>query len=140
VQSTGRSISEWRKSKTGGIGDSITLRPLLLLPPRDWLYKRCDNRFEIMMERGAVAEVEALLLRNLPQDAPVMRAIGVPEISAYLNGTLHRDEAIARGQIATRQYAKRQFTWFRNQAPKAWPRIDLEINNSNVGNFETIFQ
>ena len=92
------------------------------------------------MERGAVAEVEALLLRNLPQDAPVMRAIGVPEISAYLNGTLHRDEAIARGQIATRQYAKRQFTWFRNQAPKAWPRIELEINNSNVGNFETIFQ
>jgi len=140
VQSTGRSISEWRKAKTGGIVDSITLRPVLLLPPRDWLYKRCDTRFEMMMERGAVAEVEALLLRNLPQDAPVMRAIGVPEISAYLNGTLHHDEALARGKIATRQYAKRQFTWFRNQAPIAWPRIELEINDSNAGNFETIFQ
>ena len=92
-----------------------------------------------MMERGAVAEVEALLLRNLPQDAPVMRAIGVPEISAYLNSTLHRDEAIARSQIATRQYAKRQFTWFRNQAPLAWPRIELEINDSNTSNFEIIF-
>ena len=140
VQSTGRSISEWRKAKTGGVGDSITLRPLLLLPPRDWLYKRCDVRFEIMIERGAVAEVEALLLRNLPQDAPVMRAIGVSEISAYLNGNLQHEEAIARGKIATRQYAKRQFTWFRNQAPIAWPRIELEINDSNADNFETIFQ
>ncbi|OYY70452.1 MAG: tRNA (adenosine(37)-N6)-dimethylallyltransferase MiaA [Sphingomonadales bacterium 28-55-16] len=140
VQSTGRSISEWRKAKTGGISDAITLRPLLLLPPRDWLYKRCDVRFEMMMARGAVAEVEALLMRDLPQDAPVMRAIGVPEISAYLKGTLPRNEAITLGQIATRQYAKRQFTWFRNQAPPAWPRIESEINDSNIDDFEILFQ
>jgi tRNA dimethylallyltransferase len=49
-------------------------------------------------------------------------------------------EAIERGQIATRQYAKRQFTWFRNQAPTAWPRIIDEINDSNRRYFETIFQ
>lgn len=140
VQSTGRSIAEWRKAKTGGISDTITLRPLLLLPPRDWLYKRCDVRFEMMMARGAVAEVEALLSRDLPQDAPVMRAIGVPEISAYLKGALSRDEAITLGQIATRQYAKRQFTWFRNQAPPTWSRIESEINDSNIGNFEILFQ
>jgi tRNA dimethylallyltransferase len=93
-----------------------------------------------MMERGAIDEVEALLARNLPQDAPVMRAIGVPEISAYLKGTMSRAEAITLGKIATRQYAKRQFTWFRNQAPAAWPRIVDEINDSNRGYFETIFQ
>jgi len=112
VKSTGRSISAWRATKTGGISADICLRPLLLLPPRDWLYDRCDKRFEWMMEQGAIDEVEALLARNLPQDAPVMRAIGVPEISAYLKGTMSRAEAVTRGQIATRQYAKRQFTWF----------------------------
>ena len=140
VQSTGRSIAEWRKTKTGGIGAEIDLRPTLLLPPRDWLYQRCDARFAMMMERGAVNEVEALLARNLPQDAPIMRAIGVPEISAYLTGTMQYDEAVMRGQIATRQYAKRQFTWFRNQAAAEWPRIEEEINDSNMIYFEILFQ
>lgn len=140
VQSTGRSISDWRTTKTGGIGNAIALRPLLLLPPREWLYSRCDARFELMMELGAVAEVEALLSRNLPHDAPVMRAIGVPEISAYLSGDMQRNDAIVRGQIATRQYAKRQFTWFRNQAPPEWPRAIVEINDSNMANFEILFQ
>lgn len=140
VQSTGRSILAWRATKIGGISADIILRPLLLLPPRDWLYARCDTRFEQMMAHGAIDEVEALLARNLPQDAPVMRAIGVPEISAYLKGMMNRDEAIARGKIATRQYAKRQFTWFRNQAPADWHRANTEINDSNIGDFEIIFQ
>jgi tRNA dimethylallyltransferase len=140
VQSTGRSILAWRATKTGGISADICLRPLLLLPPRDWLYDRCDKRFELMMERGAIGEVEALLARNLPQDAPVMRAIGVPEISAYLKGTVSRAEAIKLGQIVTRQYAKRQFTWFRNQAPADWQRANAIINDSNMDKFEIIFQ
>lgn len=140
VQSTGRSISEWRKTKTGGIGADIDLRPMLLLPPRDWLYHRCDARFAMMMERGAVKEVEALLARNLSQDAPIMRAIGVPEISAYLTGTMQYDEAVMRGQIATRQYAKRQFTWFRNQASVDWPRMEEAVNDSNMHNIEILFQ
>ncbi|WP_409643804.1 tRNA (adenosine(37)-N6)-dimethylallyltransferase MiaA [Sphingorhabdus sp.] len=140
VQSTGRSIFEWRATKTGGIRKHITLRPLLLLPPRQWLYDRCDARFELMLERGAVREVEALLSRNLPQDAPVMRAIGVPEISAFLKGSIQRDEAVARGQISTRQYAKRQFTWFRNQAPGDWARVETAINDSNIDDFVIKFQ
>ena len=140
VQSTGRSILAWRATKTGGIYNDIRLRPLLLLPPRDWLYDRCDTRFEQMMERGAIDEVEALLTRNLPQDVPVLRAIGVPEISAYLKGTISRAEAIERGQTATRQYAKRQFTWFCNQAPADWQRITTTVNDSKIDNFEIIFQ
>jgi tRNA dimethylallyltransferase len=140
VQSTGRSISSWRATKTGGISADIILRPLLLLPPRDWLYDRCDKRFELMMERGAIDEVAALLARGLPQDAPVMRAIGVPEIAAYIKGTISRAEAITLGQIATRQYAKRQFTWFRNQAPTDWPRENAIVNDSNIDNFEIKFQ
>lgn len=140
IEGTGRSISEWRKIKTGGIAKDINLRPLLLLPPREWLYGRCDLRFEQMINDGAIQEVEALLAQKMPHDAPVMRAIGVPEIAALLDGSMSRSEAMERGKIATRQYAKRQFTWFRNQAPAEWPRMIDEINDSNRGNFEIIFQ
>jgi tRNA dimethylallyltransferase len=140
VRSTGMSILEWRKRMEGGIGDYIALRPVLLLPPRDWLHMRCDRRFEAMMESGAVDEVAALLARDLPCDAPVMRAIGVPEIAAMLACDISREEAIARGQAATRQYAKRQYTWFRNQSPADWPRLEKAINDSIIAEIETLFQ
>lgn len=140
VESTGRSIVDWRKEKTGGISGDIILHPLILLPPREWLYARCDARFDAMMTGGAVEEVEALLARGLPGDAPVMRAIGVPEISAMLSGEIDRQSACSLGKIATRQYAKRQFTWFRNQSPAEWPRWENEINYSNLNKIETIFQ
>ena len=140
IESTGRSIAEWRKEKTGGIGGQVALHPLVLLPPREWLYARCDARFDTMMDNGAIEEVETLLARALPTDAPVMRAIGVPEISAMLSGEITREEAVALGKIATRQYAKRQFTWFRNQSPNEWPRCEKEINDSNMDKIETIIQ
>lgn len=140
IESTGRSIADWRKVKAGGIADSVDLHPLILLPPRDWLYARCDQRFDYMMKNGAVSEVSALLARNLPTEAPIMRAIGVPEIAAMLAGEITSEEAIARGKIATRQYAKRQFTWFRNQSPTGWPNWQQELNNSMMDNIVTLFQ
>lgn len=124
VRSTGHPMVYWQDRPTGGIGTEIALHPLVLLPDRDWLYSRCDLRFERMVDGGALAEVEALLARKLDPALPVMRAIGVPEIAAMLEGELSRDQAIAAGQTATRQYAKRQYTWFRNQPPPDWPRAD----------------
>ncbi len=140
IRGTGVSILAWRNRMEGGIGGDVSLRPLLLLPPRDWLHMRCDRRFEAMMNGGAVAEVAALLARNLPRDAPVMRAIGVGEIAAMLAGAISREEAVARGQAATRQYAKRQYTWFRNQPPADWPRLEEVVNDSNIAKIETLFQ
>lgn len=139
MRSTGKSIVEWRKLREGGIGDAVELRPLLLLPPRDWLHARCDLRFEQMLERGAVDEVKALLALGLPAEAPVMRAIGVPEIAAMLRGAIDRDEALARGQAATRQYAKRQYTWFRNQSPDSWPRYAEVYSDSEFSKIERLF-
>ena len=121
--STGRTLAEWQKEKSGGIADQVVLRPLILLPPRDWLYARCDERFAHMVERGAIDEVRALLERNLNPDLPVMRAIGASELSAYMTGALTLAEAIAAGQQATRRYAKRQYTWFAHQPPDDWPRF-----------------
>lgn len=132
VRSTGRPIRDWQAELVGGIGHQIRLVPAVLLPPRAWLYDRCDRRFEAMMDADGLAEVDALLARNLDPDLPVMRAIGVPDITAFLSGTLSRDAAIKQGQTATRQYAKRQFTWFRNQPPPEWRRMEGELDNAKI--------
>lgn len=134
VRSTGRPLKAWQTERVGGIGDQIRLAPVLLLPPRDWLYDRCNRRFGTMMQADGLAEVEALMGRGLDPDLPVMRAIGVPDIAAFLSGTLSRDAATEQGQIATRQYAKRQFTWFRNQPPADWLRVEQELDIAIVDN------
>ncbi len=135
VLSSGEPLGHWQKQKVGGIGGSIRLHPLLLLPPREWLYQRCDLRLQDMIERGAQLEVAQLLERNLPENLPVMRAIGVAEIGDWLAGEIGKAIAVERAQTATRQYAKRQYTWFRNQSPADWPRIDPTLNN----NMDSIF-
>jgi tRNA dimethylallyltransferase len=140
IRSTGESIIAWRKIRKGGIGDTIDLRPLILLPPRDWLYDRCNQRFENMIEAGAIEEVAALRAANLPADTPVLRAIGVQELWALQDATLSRAEAIKLGQIATRQYAKRQYTWFRNQSPPAWPRHVEIYNDTKFTKIERLLQ
>ena len=123
VRSTGRPLGYWQQRMVGGIGDQVQLHPLILLPDREWLYKRCDLRFERMLRNGAIAEVDALMKRGLDPELPVMRAIGVPEIAEFVRscGGI-RFDVRATGQAATRQYAKRQYTWFRNQPPDHWPR------------------
>jgi tRNA dimethylallyltransferase len=123
ILSTGQTLAEWHGRRSGGIGNEVELKALVLLPPRDWLYARCDDRFARMVEQGAVEEVERLLGRGLNPNLPVMRAIGVPEIAAYLRGELSLAETVAAGQQATRRYAKRQYTWFSRQPPAEWPRF-----------------
>jgi len=129
VRSTGKPLSEWQRHKSGGIGRDIALAPMVLLPPRDWLIDRCDLRFGQMVDHGAVGEVEMLLARRLSAELPVMRAIGVPEIAAWLAGEIDRETMVERGRIATRQYAKRQYTWFSRQPPADWPSIAAIIDN-----------
>jgi tRNA dimethylallyltransferase len=123
VRSTGRTLKQWQAEKNGGIGDDVALSPLIVLPPRDWLNARCDARFETILSDEGIEEVRLLLARHLPALAPVMRAIGVREIAAFLHGETTRDAALTAGKIATRQYAKRQYTWFRRQPPEGWPRF-----------------
>jgi tRNA dimethylallyltransferase len=133
ILSTGRTLAEWHKERKGGIAGEVCLRALILLPPRKWLYARCDERFAHMIDRGAVAEAEALIARKLNPNLPVMRAIGVRELSAYLRGQSSLDQAIADGQQATRRYAKRQYTWFAHQPPQEWPRFREALDLDRLG-------
>ena len=125
VRSTGQTLKHWQQHLDGGIATQVALRPLILLPPRDWLIARCDRRFAAMLDHGAIEEVARLVERGLNPELPVMRAIGVREIAAGGD----RADMIARGQFATRRYAKRQTTWFSNQPPRGWPRFTTPLDS-----------
>ncbi len=132
IRSTGQPISAWQRSMSGGIGAQVHLAPLIVLPPRDWLYARCDARFESMIADGALDEVKALLARQLDPRLPVMTAIGVREIVSILADPGHSQAGKDRAQRATRNFAKRQYTWFRNQPPPEWGRIETQLNDENI--------
>jgi tRNA dimethylallyltransferase len=118
VAATGMTLSAWQaqqpREETGLAPESF-----VLLPPRDALYAAIDRRFAGMVAAGALEEVEALVARALDPELPVMKAVGVPELSAYLDGRIPLETAILQAQQASRRYAKRQFTWFRHQMPGA---------------------
>jgi len=130
--STGRTLADWQQKREGGIAGEIDLRPFITLPPRDWLYPRCDKRFAAMIDDGAADEVRNLLKRQLSSNLPIMRGIGVREIAAWLNGEMSREEAIAAGQQATRRYAKRQYTWFAHQPPVEWHRFHEPLDKDSI--------
>ncbi|MET0238298.1 MAG: tRNA (adenosine(37)-N6)-dimethylallyltransferase MiaA [Sphingobium sp.] len=135
VRSTGRPLHIWHAHMEGGIGDSIALHPVILLPDRPWLAERCDARFAAMIANGAVDEVRALLARSLPDSLPVMRAIGVPPIADWLAGRIDAAAMIERATMETRRYAKRQYTWFSNQAPPHWTRTGQNDYNDFTRQF-----
>jgi tRNA dimethylallyltransferase len=140
VRSTGRMLADWQQAKTGGIADEIDLLPMVLLQERAPLLARCDARLAVMFESGGIEEARAVLARtDLKPAAPVRMAIGVPEIGAMLAGSLTMQQALEAAQLATRQYAKRQNTWFRNQPPATWPRDVATETCVLLDHFETRF-
>jgi tRNA dimethylallyltransferase len=140
VRSTGKPLAHWHQQRVGGIADEVHLVPLILLPDRDWLGERIDRRFAGMLEAGR-GEAEALLARtDVPADAPVLRAIGVPELRALFAGETDVVQAVAAGALATRQYAKRQYTWFRRQPPAEWDRAEETETNARLARIETKFR
>jgi tRNA dimethylallyltransferase len=138
VRGTARTLADWQTDKVGGIGDTIDVRALILIPDRDWLNARIDQRFGEMADTSR-EEITALLARtDIPQDAPIRRAIGVPEIAALVRGETSKSDTIAAGSLATRRYAKRQYTWLRHQPPAVWTRTDTLDLPTRLQQFETI--
>lgn len=121
IEGTGRSLLDWQQDRGRALVDDATARRIVLLPDRGWLGERIARRFALMWDHGAIDEVRALLALDLDPMLPAMKAIGVREIAAFLEGSMAREEAMERSVIATRQYAKRQSTWFRNQLDESWP-------------------
>jgi tRNA dimethylallyltransferase len=132
IEATGQSLAEWQALK-GAPALTGDLSRYVLKPNRDWLVERIARRFHAMMERGALDEVRALKDGGLRPDLPAARALGVPQLLAHLEGGLSLGQAVEQAIAATRQYAKRQMTWFRHQMPD-WTVIE----RSEVGEMADI--
>ncbi len=125
IDSTGKSIVDWQNQDKGqaliGGGE---VKKILLMPQRSQLHSRINERFEKMVSMGAIEEVKQFLTLGVDPALPVMKAIGVPQFSRFLTGETSLDEAIEKAKAATRQYAKRQSTWFNNQFGNDWQRLE----------------
>ena len=119
LRATGRGMAAWQAETPPPLLPLSRAQPVLLEAPKDWLTPRIDRRFRRMVEGGALDEAR----RNAPDwrpDLPSAKAIGAAELVAHLRGEIPLDTAIERATILTRQFAKRQRTWFRARM-RGWP-------------------
>lgn len=114
-EASGRTLSSWQAEPPQGPPPGFRFTTLVLSPPRDLLVRRIEARFDAMVKAGALEEVAALLDADPPADAPLLKAVGAPELSSAVRGERSLAEAVEAAKIATRQYAKRQTTWLRRQ-------------------------
>lgn len=131
-EGTGKSLLHWQRETGTALVNDTSATKIVLLPDRKWLSERIASRFNLMWDHGALDEVRALTALQLDPSLPAMKAIGVREISAFLAGKMSREEAIELSIIATRQYAKRQSTWFRNQLDESW-KVFTSGENAQLG-------
>jgi tRNA dimethylallyltransferase len=123
LRATGRGLADWQADTGPPLLPLDAVETVVLMPDRDWLSARIDKRFDAMMASGALAEVAAELPFWRAGQASA-RAIGAAELVSHLRGEVGLDEAVAQAKIATRQYAKRQRTWFRSRM-RGWRGIAL---------------
>ena len=114
-EATGRPLAEWQALDPEPAPPYMSFHTILVLPPRQTVYAACDARLEEMLERGALEEVRRLRTLELDPELPAMKALGVPAFLRHLEGEEELGTALAAAQQATRQYVKRQFTWFARQ-------------------------
>ena len=113
LEATGRPLSAWQEMSGKAVLDGFSVARFVLAPPRETLAERIDHRFRDMVEKGGIEEARALM--GLAEDLPAARALGLPQLWAHLRGEIPLEEAISATQLATKQYVKRQLTWFRNR-------------------------
>ena len=119
LEATGKSLAEWQELPRTPPPQEWEFEVHKVLPDRETLYDRCNKRFEWMLENGALEDVKTFDARlqsgEVKDGVPVCKALGFTQLRDYMNGNLSRGEAIEKSQTITRQYAKRQMTWLRNQ-------------------------
>jgi tRNA dimethylallyltransferase len=122
LEGTGRPLRHWQRAaqSTAILADAQVER-LFRDVPRVTLHERAGARFDQMMAAGALEEVRAVL--DYDPALPMMKAIGVPELSAALRGEIPLAEAVTQAKAATRQFIKRQFTWWRGQLKDGWAGV-----------------
>ena len=134
-ESTGKKYSEWKLHKNKKFINNYNLKIFLFLPDRKKNYEIVNSRFLKMINVGAIDEVKKMLELNLNESLPIMRAHGVPEITKYLKNEISLDECISKGQQVTRNYVKRQHTWWNSSNLQIFQKFDkfpLEIDPKSI--------
>ena len=134
---TKKKFSEWKKNNNKKLINLKNYKILLFLPHRNENYKRVDLRTLMMIQNGAIQEVKNLLKLNYNDTLPIMKAHGVPEIRSYLNNQISIEECVSKIQQVTRNYVKRQHTWWRSSNLKIFKKFDqfpdeIDINSINL--------
>lgn len=127
LQSTGQSLADWQDDTPAPPLPLKHCTALVMLSPKEWLEPRIRLRFDLMLEQGALDEIEAMRALYDPT-LPSCKAIGVPELMRYVSGEISLDQAREQAAIATRQYAKRQRNWFRSRM-KDWTPVEPKQND-----------
>ena len=123
LEATGKGIADWQDKTPPPLLPLDACHAVALTPPRDWLYERCERRFDQMIDAGVLDEVRSVMALDLPGDAPGLKAVGASELMAHLRNELELNEAVELAKMETRRYAKRQTTWIRNQM-QDWDKLD----------------
>ena len=120
-KATDKSLAYWQTLPLSGPPEGMKFEINFINPPRETLYERCNMRFDQMIDLGILDEVKALKQQiedgTVPPDAPIANALGFRDLCDYLDNKISLEDAVDKAKTATRRYAKRQVTWFRNQLP-----------------------
>lgn len=138
AEATGRALSDWQKLPREP-GHDLDFRLIGLMPPREELYARIDRRFEVMLAAGALDEARAFDALGLDPSLPANKALGLPELRRHLAGEIGLEEATRAAQQASRNYAKRQMTWFRGQLPGTREALALHGSDAKTGEHSESF-
>jgi tRNA dimethylallyltransferase len=133
-ETTGKKFSEWKLNTNKKFTKNYKFKIILFLPDREKNYEIVNSRFIKMINGGAIEEVKNLLVNNLDESLPVMRAHGVPEIKKYLENEITLQQCISKGQQVTRNYVKRQHTWWNSSKLHIFNKFDnfpdeIDINS-----------
>lgn len=128
LETTGKGLAAWQKDTPAPLLRREETLPIILNSNTEWLSKRIEHRFGEMLDKGALKECEAVMTAGWNPSLPSSRALGASEIIAYLQGEISMDQAREAAVIATRQFAKRQRTWFRSKMSD-WHQVQLETTN-----------
>jgi len=134
-ESTGKKFSEWKLNKNKKFIKNYNIKTFLFLPEREKNYQIVNSRFKNMINSGAIEEVKKLLELDLHDSLPVMRAHGVPEIVKFLKNESSLEQCISKGQQVTRNYVKRQHTWWNSsnlQIFQKFNKFPTEIDLNSI--------
>lgn len=131
LTATGVGLSDWQDNTPPALLDEKDAHLISLVSEPDWINARIDQRFDSMVELGALEECRNAMDDWWDEQLPSCKAIGAKELISYLSGTCDLTDAIEAAKVQTRRYAKRQRTWFRSHM-KNWQQLHIPNGNFNL--------